>query len=460
MPEAQTFEEFVATRSPTFLRLAYGLTRDHAHAEDLLQTALARTWPAWRRIEGDPEPYVRRVLVNTHNSWWRRRWNGERPTAELPETAAGHPQSNVDDRDEVWRALARLPKRQQAVLVLRFFEDLSEAQIAETLGMAPGTVKSYAAKGLAQLRRDPSLLAIPRAPQEAGRLDAVKQRIKRRSRVRAMTVTAVIAAIIAILIGSSAVIQSLSLEPEPAGPGGFPLHLDGDRVVAGQRATFDQTEDATFVWTPSTLTPHLYFKCDHQAPGTWVNVGVEINGVRFHGIACDDKRPFATASRVNLDEDALGRAGVQLGQPAEVTVTFLAVVGTLPDKGFVAVGIGEPVARDRYPFPKRPRRLPDLDRKAAEAIGGTVLQAGGAQTVQLDARAGYSFRAQAQSPGLLRIRMDGRGITTFEWWDYRATVQEWAMPAATPYGGEEATTLTVVAEHMTGDWILVVKRTD
>src|SRR5688500_11911556 len=148
MADALTFEEFVATRSPAFLRLAYGLTRNHAHAEDLLQTALARTWPAWKKISGDPEPYVRRVLVNTHNSWWRRRWNGERATEDLPETTTGHPQSTVDDRDEVWRALARLPKRQRAVLVLRFFEDLSEAQIAETLSMSPGTVKSYAAKGL------------------------------------------------------------------------------------------------------------------------------------------------------------------------------------------------------------------------------------------------------------------------------------------------------------------------
>ena len=378
MGDGLTFEEFVATRSPAFLRLAYGLTRNHAHAEDLLQTALARTWPAWKRISGDPEPYVRRVLVNTHNSWWRRRWNGEHATDEMPETVTGHPQSTVDDRDEVWRALARLPKRQRAVLVLRFFEDLSEAQIAETLGMSPGTVESYAAKGLAQLRDDPSLLTVPAAPPGVERVTAVKERIKRRNRNRALTVTAAIVAIIALLIGSSEVIRSLSLEPEPAGPGGLPLHVSGDRVVAGQKASFAQIHTgATFVWTPSTLSPNLYLRCDHEAPGTWVNVGVEINRVRFHGIACDEKRPFATASRVKLDEHDLERAGVELGRPVEVTITYLAAVGTLPEKGMVAVGIGETVPWDQYPFPERPRRLPALDRKGLERGGGMVLRANG-----------------------------------------------------------------------------------
>lgn len=460
MADAPTFEEFVTTRSPAFLRLAYALTRNHAHAEDLLQTALARTWPAWKRISGDPEPYVRRVLVNTHNSWWRRRWNGEQATGELPETNTGHPQSTVDDRDEVWRALARLPKRQRAVLVLRFFEDLSEAQIAETLGMAPGTVKSYAAKGLAQLRQDPSLLTIPSAPEGVERLTGVKERIKRHNRTRALTVTAAIIAIIALLFGSSQIIRSLSLEPEPAGPGGLPLHLNGDRVVAGQKATFAQSEDAAFVWTPSTLAPNLYVKCDHDAPGTWVNVGVEINRVRFHGIACDDKRAFATVSRVKLDEAELDRAGVELGRPVKVTITYLAMVGTLPEKGYLAVGIGETVPRDEYPFPKRPKRLPALDWQAADRLGGTILDSGRARSIQLDGRARYAFHGQSQTPGLLRIRMDGRDVTTLEWWDFKGTNQEWVMPELAPFGGDDTTTLTVTPEHMTGDWILVVKRVD
>src|ERR1044071_5952869 len=76
------FDEFVAARSTRLLRTAYLLTRDHALAEDLLQTALTKAWFAWSRIESDPEPYVRKILVNTFATWWRRKWNGEQAYAE------------------------------------------------------------------------------------------------------------------------------------------------------------------------------------------------------------------------------------------------------------------------------------------------------------------------------------------------------------------------------------------
>ena len=148
------FDDFVAARSGRLLRTAFLLTRDHALAEDLLQTALTKAWFAWRRIEGDPEPYVRKVLVNTYSSWWRRRWNGEHPTEELPETAhhdeplAGH---------DLWTALGRLPRRQRAVVVLRYVEDLSEAETARLLDCSVGTVKSQASRALAKLRVDPAL---------------------------------------------------------------------------------------------------------------------------------------------------------------------------------------------------------------------------------------------------------------------------------------------------------------
>ncbi|MFC0003976.1 SigE family RNA polymerase sigma factor [Micromonospora siamensis] len=152
------FDEFVISRSPRLLRTAYLLTHDRALAEDLLQTALARAWEAWSRVQGDPEPYVRRILVNTYASWWRRRWTGERPTGELPEPPAEpDPHTRFDDREQLWRALGRLPRRQRAVLVLRYFEDLSEAEIADTLGCSPGTVKSQASKALAKLRLDETL---------------------------------------------------------------------------------------------------------------------------------------------------------------------------------------------------------------------------------------------------------------------------------------------------------------
>ncbi len=149
------FEEFVAARSSSLLRTAYLLTRDHALAEDLLQTALTKAYLAWSRVDGSPEPYVRKILVNTYASWWRRKWNGERPTEELPD----RPQHDerIGETGDLWDALGRLPRRQRAVIVLRYFEDLTEAQTADLLGIAVGTVKSQTSKALATLRIDPSL---------------------------------------------------------------------------------------------------------------------------------------------------------------------------------------------------------------------------------------------------------------------------------------------------------------
>jgi RNA polymerase sigma-70 factor (sigma-E family) len=146
------FAEFVTARSPRLLRTAYLLTQDWPAAEDLLQTALVKAWAVWKRLDGDPEPYVRRILMNTYSSWWQRRWRGEHATGEVPESTSDDQHSVVDERDRVWRALRRLPRRQRAVLVLRYFEDLPEAQIADVLGISPGTVKSQAAKALANRR--------------------------------------------------------------------------------------------------------------------------------------------------------------------------------------------------------------------------------------------------------------------------------------------------------------------
>jgi len=160
--DRESFDEFVATRSTRLLRTAYLLTHDRALAEDLVQTSLAKAWFAWARIDGQPDAYVRRVMVNTYSSWWRRRWNGEEATAELPErgVGSGHRPADdvrVDDRTDLWRALARLPRRQRAVVVLRFYEDLSEAETAEIMQCSVGTVKSQASRALAKLRIDPTL---------------------------------------------------------------------------------------------------------------------------------------------------------------------------------------------------------------------------------------------------------------------------------------------------------------
>lgn len=160
--DRESFDDFVATRSTRLVRTAYLLTHDRALAEDLVQTSLAKAWFAWGRIEGQPDAYVRRVMVNTYSSWWRRRWNGEEATADLPERGAGEGRRpgedvRVDDRTDLWRALARLPKRQRAVVVLRFYEDLSEAETADIMQCSVGTVKSQASRALAKLRIDPIL---------------------------------------------------------------------------------------------------------------------------------------------------------------------------------------------------------------------------------------------------------------------------------------------------------------
>ena len=153
------FDAWVGARSAHLLRTAYLLTRDRSSAEDLLQTALARCWFAWDRIRDDPEAYVRASMANTYCTWWRRRWRGEIPTGELPEPPAGRdPLGAVDDREALWRALGRLPRRQRAVIVLRYFEDQTESQVAAALGIALGTVKSHHAKAMATLRLDETLL--------------------------------------------------------------------------------------------------------------------------------------------------------------------------------------------------------------------------------------------------------------------------------------------------------------
>jgi len=155
-PATTEFESFVAARSGALFGTAVLLTGDRHTAEDLLQTALAKSWLSWRRITGDPEAYVRRVLVNTYISMWRRRWNGETPTEALPETASADG-TDPASRQDLVAALHRLPKRQRAVLVLRYLEDLAEREVAELLGCSVGTVKSQASRALAKLAADTAL---------------------------------------------------------------------------------------------------------------------------------------------------------------------------------------------------------------------------------------------------------------------------------------------------------------
>ncbi|WP_231605273.1 SigE family RNA polymerase sigma factor, partial [Micromonospora sp. HK10] len=171
-PLEEEFREFVAARSSALLRTAYLLAGDWATAEDLLQTALTKTYLAWKRLGGIDaiEPYARRVMVNTSTSWWRRRWHGERPTEVLPERAGVDEIEQQLDRDVLWRHLQALPARQRAVLVLRYYEDMSEAQTAALLEISPGTVKSQTSRALNTLRRrlgSASALGLPADAEQA-----------------------------------------------------------------------------------------------------------------------------------------------------------------------------------------------------------------------------------------------------------------------------------------------------
>ncbi|MFC6018224.1 SigE family RNA polymerase sigma factor [Plantactinospora solaniradicis] len=151
-----SFREFAAARGPALSRVAFMLTGDHQTAEDLLQEALAKTAARWDRVEsgGNPEAYVRKVMLNQLRSWLRRR-----RYAEVPLDSAADPAADADVagrvvlRDTMSRVLASLPPRQRAVLYLRFYEDLSEAVTAGVLGCSVGTVKRHAHDGLAALRR-------------------------------------------------------------------------------------------------------------------------------------------------------------------------------------------------------------------------------------------------------------------------------------------------------------------
>jgi RNA polymerase sigma-70 factor (sigma-E family) len=158
-----SFAEFVRARWPRLVRLAYSLTLDVGRAEDLVQESLAKLWPVWPRIrDGSPEAYVRRTIVNGAISASRRKWRGEEPRWELPETVAPVEVDTVDTRDLIRRELARLSLLQRAVVVLRYAEDMTEQQVADLLGISPGTVKTHASRGLARLRRTvPAALAGP-----------------------------------------------------------------------------------------------------------------------------------------------------------------------------------------------------------------------------------------------------------------------------------------------------------
>ena len=149
-PDQRGFEEFVAARRPALLRVAYLLTGSHADADDLVQSALVKCVPHWKRIADRPEPYVRQVLARESVSRWRRRRWRELTSDVLPDRPA--PEADLEQRELLRQALGSLAPRQRAVVVLRYYEDLTEKETASVLGIAVGTVKSQARDALARLR--------------------------------------------------------------------------------------------------------------------------------------------------------------------------------------------------------------------------------------------------------------------------------------------------------------------
>jgi RNA polymerase sigma-70 factor (sigma-E family) len=153
------FRDYVAARGPALLRTAAVLAGDRVEAEDLLQAALAKTYLAWDRINNRAavDGYVRRAMVNTQISWWRRRKLEIYPTDELPDLPVDDHTKRAELNDALGRALRRLPKRQRIAVMLRYYEDMSEAEIAEALGVSVGTVKSTVSRAVARLRDDTEL---------------------------------------------------------------------------------------------------------------------------------------------------------------------------------------------------------------------------------------------------------------------------------------------------------------
>jgi RNA polymerase sigma-70 factor (sigma-E family) len=156
----EQFREFMRGRWPAMVRLAYGLTGDLGHAEDVAQAAFARAYASWARVArtGDPDAYVRRIVINENHSRFRRRRVAENLVDAVPEPPPQPAADPLGDSEALLKALRRLGPRQRAVVVLRFWMDMSEAETAAALGCSVGTVKSQASRALAALRGSAELM--------------------------------------------------------------------------------------------------------------------------------------------------------------------------------------------------------------------------------------------------------------------------------------------------------------
>jgi RNA polymerase sigma-70 factor (sigma-E family) len=163
------FTAYLSARQPSLLRTAYLLTGDRASAEDLLQNSLAKLYLSWDKVtrRDSVDAYLRRIMVNENNSLWRRPWRRrEVPVERTPETGVVTDEYDVGEGARLWRFVQTLPRRQRAVIVLRYYEELSEAETAEVLGCSVGTVKSQASRALAALRERAPQSLNPRPREE------------------------------------------------------------------------------------------------------------------------------------------------------------------------------------------------------------------------------------------------------------------------------------------------------
>jgi len=474
---AGDFAEFVTARSARLLRVAYLLTRDWALAEDLLQTSLAKAWTAWRRIEGDPEPYVRRILVNTYTSWWRRRWHHERPTDELPERPGPDQHAGYDDRDQLTRALGRLPRQQRAVLVLRYYEDLSEAQIADALGISAGTVKSHAAKAIARLRMDPELAAgslepDSEPPDGVARLAAVQDRIQQARHRRVAAVGSACAVILALLIGY-AINPAHLTHPQPSASPSltvvkpFPEYQMGTRLVATATATPSQPT-AQLAWTASTPDIVFFLRCRATAVlTTWITITAGRSEVGELGCETSPDHPDSGGSSAGWPQQQLVKAGIVKGARAELTVTMTVEKGMpTPSDLAVDVAVGERVSWSEYPFPDKPGVLASLDSNRLDQVPGVVElrpPAGSPAdpaTATLTWGKPYALHLSLISPGILHVLIEGVEVQTCTSWGYSTfgcgypldPVDKELPPKLTELKPGDTVKVEVSPEHVTEDW--------
>ena len=473
---AGDFAEFVTARSARLLRVAYLLTRDWALAEDLLQSSLAKAWTAWRRIEGDPEPYVRRILVNTYTSWWRRRWHHERPIGELPDQAGPDEHRGYDDRDQLARALGRLPRQQRAVLVLRYYEDLSEAQIADALGISPGTVKSHAAKAIAKLRVDPGLTGLEpdtEPPAGAARLAAVSERIQQARQRRLVSVASVCAVVLALVLGY-AVNPIHHVVPHPVASAssslinGFPEYAMGNRLVATGTA-IDEATPTKVSWRASTSDISVYVRCQ-ASEATDIHITFATAAGELGQMICDatpDSPRTGTGTMASWPAEKVMNAGITAGAYVVMSVSLGVTKRPMPSGVSVDFAVGERVAWSDYPFPAKPAKLPELDSNRLDLVPGFVELRPKiddpnqtVKTVGLPWGRAYQVHISQRAPGLLHLTVAGVEVMTCGNWSYDSagcgfdidpadTTLTLKLPELKP--GEDVE-IAVVPEHTVADW--------